>query len=335
MVKLHDCDLADGRCFAYCPRTAVDLDSLHQKIFQKPYQDIEMGPSLQIVMARATEEVFQREGQNGGVVSTLMNFAIGIGMIDSAILTQRNVHQLPEGRLARNREEILACAGSSYVAGPTLEVLNKKDAGNRERIGVVGTPCQVLALAKMRTSNLPKRTAIDQVELIVGLFCTWALRYDSFVQFLMARVDSSRIMKLDITPPPERLLKVTTDSEILEIPLDEIRSFIRPACRVCLDMTSELSDISVGTVEGLEGWSTVVVRTRQGEKLLEQAEKTKVIDVQPLPEAKLKHLKDASLLKKRRALESLRGGGELENGYLLLSTDLIAEILSETDKAVI
>jgi len=43
-VKLHDCDLSEGRCFSFCPRTEVDLDALHRSVFGKGYEDIETGP---------------------------------------------------------------------------------------------------------------------------------------------------------------------------------------------------------------------------------------------------------------------------------------------------
>jgi ferredoxin len=33
VVKLHDCGFDEGRCFAYCPRTEVDLDQIHRKVF--------------------------------------------------------------------------------------------------------------------------------------------------------------------------------------------------------------------------------------------------------------------------------------------------------------
>jgi coenzyme F420 hydrogenase subunit beta len=93
-------------------------------------------------------------------------------------------------------------------------------------------------------------------------------------------------------------------------------------------MTSELSDLSVGTVEGLNGWNTVIVRSDRGEALVEGCEREGTIEVQVLPEENLRHLKDASLLKKRRALEALKQRGELEGGYLKLSADLVRKILS-------
>ena len=333
-LKLDHCDLAEGRCFAYCPRTRVDLETLHQKVFGQSYSSIELGLFKQIKMVRASSPSVRQKAQTAGVVSALMKFALKEGLINGAVLTHRTPDHLPLGKVIRRPNEILSCAGSSYVAGPTLQALNQGPWENTERIGVVGTPCQVLAVRKMSVSSLKRTTPFDRVALIVGLFCTWALTYEPFMKYLNSRINGARIRKLDITPPPERLLKVITDNDQRwDIPLDEIRPFIRTTCSVCLDMTSEFSDISVGTVEGIQGWSTVIIRTNLGEELLSQAETAKIVKSQPLPEENFKHLREASLLKKQRALLRLKERGELEDGYLILSHELIGRILSEANEA--
>jgi len=329
VVKLDHCNLEEGRCFAYCPRTEVDLDRVYKNTFGKTYEEIEMGPVRRILMARAKDSLWTKKAQTGGVVSCLIDFALREGVIQAGILTPRDGDLLPQGRIIKGRKEILSCAGSSYVSGPTLEALNRGPWKGDERIGIVGLPCQVLALARMKTSTLEKRTPIDRVDLVMGLFCTWALDYKPLMAFLNERVDGRPIKKLNITPPPERILEVTSGGKLYRIPVDDIRSFIRPSCRVCLDMTAELSDISVGTVEGKEGWNTVIVRTAKGENLLKRAKKAGVIETRPLPKDNLSHLKEASLLKKRRALDALKEKGGIEKAYFTLSANLIKRIISE------
>jgi coenzyme F420 hydrogenase subunit beta len=330
VVKLDDCNLEEGRCFAYCPRTEVNLDEVYHKIFGKEYEEIEMGPVRKIMMARAKDPIWRKKAQTGGVVSSLIDFALRKGMIQSGILTPRDGDLLPQGKIITSRKAVLRCAGSSYVSGPTLEALNKGPWKEKERIGVVGLPCQVLALARMKISKLEKKTPIDRVDLVIGLFCTWALDYKPFMAFLYTRIGSRSIKKLNITPPPERILEIMTGGELYRIPVDDIRAFIRPSCRVCLDMTAELSDISIGTVEGKEGWNTVIVRTEMGENLLKEAKRAGVIETRSLPKDNLIHLKEASLLKKRRALDAINEKGAEEKAYFTLSANLIKRILSES-----
>jgi len=327
IVKLHECDLPEGRCFAYCPRSEADLDALHKAVFGRGYEEWAMGPVRRLLMARASEERVRQRAQSGGAVSALVIHALETGLVDAAVMTQRDAEHLPLGRICRSSEDVLACRGSSYVAGATLEALNAGPWDGHERIATVGIPCQVLALAKMMASPLERKTPIDRISFVIGLFCTWALAYRPFLDFLRTRLKGEEIAKLDITPPPERILKVSTPRGLREIPLDEIRPFIRPACGVCHDMTSELSDVSVGTVEGLEGWNTVLVRSEKGERLVSGAEASGAIETRPLPQENALHLREASVLKKRRALTALRERGELESGYLILSQDLVRRIL--------
>jgi len=186
----------------------------------------------------------------------------------------------------------------------------------------------------MKTSKLEKRTPIDRVALVIGLFCTWALDYKPFMAFLHERSNGRSIRKLNITSPPERILEVTAGGKLYRISVDDIRPFIRPSCRVCFDMTAELSDISVGTVEGKEGWNTVIVRTAMGQDLLRRAKNRGVIETQPLAKSNLNQLKEASLRKKRRGLYALKERGGMEKGYFSLPANLIQRILSESEEAM-
>ncbi len=320
VIKLHDCDLIKGRCFAYCPRGEVDLASVHRAVFGGEYQDIELGPLKRIVAARALDEDLRARAQSGGVVSALMSLALREGLIQAAVLTARRDDLLPQGRVVRRPDEVASMAGSSYVTGPTLAALNQGPWAKGERIGLVGLPCQVLSLGQMRAAGPDKQAPVEQVTLIIGLFCTWALAHQPFFDFLHRRLNHAAIRKLDITPPPQRLLQVFTDAGQTDIPLDEIRSFIRPGCAVCLDMTAELADVSVGTLEGRAGWNTVVIRTRAGEELLKRAEVMGVLEVEALPSENLNHLKEASILKKKRALAAL----DPQEGYPRLPESITA-----------
>lgn len=304
VVKLHDCGLEEGRCFAYCPRTEVNHGLPQRKLQGKEQDDVEIGPFRNVLMARAKDPIFRQWAQSGGVVSALIDFARRRKMIDAAILTERDKDFLPKGKIVRSREGIFQCAGSNYVSGPTLEALHRGPWDGGEKIGAVGLPCQVQALAQMRASSFDKRSPVDKVEFVIGLFCTWALEYEGFQNFLRNRFGQGPILKLEITPPPERFLKIHTSQSLHRIPVDEVRPFIRKGCRVCPDMTAELSDISVGTVEGVEGWNTTVIRSDLGERLFKEAETEGVIESLPLPENHLSHLKEASLLKKERALNA-------------------------------
>ncbi len=82
-------------------------------------------------------------------------------------------------------------------------------------------------------------------------------------------------------------------------------------------MTAEFADVSVGAAEGIEGWNTLIVAATRGAKLVEAARADGVLETAPLPDANLAHLKEASLLKKRRGLSEHRRDSGQQGGPAL------------------
>jgi coenzyme F420 hydrogenase subunit beta len=172
-------------------------------------------------------------------------------------------------------------------------------------IGVIATPCQVLALARMRAAPPEICKNMDKLKLVIGLFCTWALSYPDFARFLEEKVPD-RIVKYDIPPHPANVLLAYTEKERIDISLDEVLPFVKPACRVCLDLTAEFADISVGSGRrDVIDWNTVIVRTERGMRFVEAAIKKGIIETTDIPEENLKRLKAAAYNKKKKALSSI------------------------------
>lgn len=329
MVVLDKCTLAEGQCYRYCPRTYTDMDAISQSIFGMPYSDAELGMVTEVMIARSTDEHMRQRAQYGATVTALLSLALEEGFIDGAVLARTGVDKVPAAHLARSASELLDCAGSNYMACPVLEALNRLTRDSRERLGVVALPCQALALAKMKKDPPENRVSIENVKVVIGLFCTWALSADGFPQFLQEHVELSQVVGFDIPPPPASRFDAYVPSGKVSLPLDEIRPYVMPTCAYCLDMTSEFADVSVGVVEGLEGWNTVLVRSNVGARLVENARSKGRLETALLPPDNLAHLKDAALLKKRRALREIvaRTGDQGNLLYLGLPQALVDRLL--------
>ncbi len=182
------------------------------------------------------------------------------------------------------------------------------------RIGVVATPCQALALAKMRTQPVAAaESGIEKLRLVVGLFCGWALSWRKLTALLKKKTDLAAVTGMDIPPSRYHTLEVYTNGETVRISLDEVNPCVRESCRTCGDMTAEFSDLSVGSASLPEGWETarfwnqVIVRTKRGMDLLELARRRGVLEFREVPAGNLEKLKAASLGKKRAAASRLAG----------------------------
>jgi len=147
---------------------------------------------------------------------------------------------------------------------------------------------------------------------------------------LRENVDLPQVTKFDIPPPPANRFDVYTLSGVMSFPLEQIREYVMPTCAYCLDMTSEFADISVGSVEGIEGWNTVIVRTDVGAELMEVAKAKGKLETDELAAQNLAHLKEAALLKKTRALKEIanKSGDKKDLLYVGLSQSLADKLLA-------
>lgn len=330
IVLLDNCNLAEGQCYLYCPRTYVDMDAISQKTFGLPYTGDELGTMREVLMARSTDAGTRERAQYGGTVTTLLSVALAEGLVDAAVVSKDSEDRVPVPYVARSEEEVLDCAGSNYMACPVLEALNRVPRQSEERLALVATPCQCLAVAKMKLNSPENRVDIGNLKLTVGLFCTWALSPDGFHRFLRENLDLPQVLRFDIPPPPAERFDAYTASGRTSFPLKQVRQFVMSTCALCLDMTAEFADVSVGSVEGIEGWNTVVVRTEAGAEVMERARASGKLETAALPSENLAHLKEAALLKKVRALKQIAGrtGSRSDLLYLGLPAGVVDRLLA-------
>lgn len=306
IVVLDKCTIGEGDCYKHCPRTYMDMNAVSEKIFGVPYGDGEVGHALDIHMARSKDTEMRQKAQDGGTITTLLALALEEGMIDVVVCTKMDEEKVARGYLARSREELLRCAGSSYEASFALEAYRSIPKESTERLAVVGLGCQVEALGKIRTDPAKNSVSPDNIKLTLGLFCGWALRPDIFHPYLSGICDPSQAVKFDIPHTPYYTFDVYTKSDRKSVSLDEIRPYINEACQYCLDMTAEFSDISVGSAGSkYPGWNTVIVRTNTGANLVNMAKAKGILETQALPDQRLAHLKTVALNRKKTALKNI------------------------------
>ncbi|MBI2287944.1 MAG: Coenzyme F420 hydrogenase/dehydrogenase, beta subunit C-terminal domain [Chloroflexi bacterium] len=330
VILMDNCNLADGQCHEYCWRTYSDLDALNQKVFGVPYGESEMGVFKEVFLARSKDADIRKKAQDGGTVTTLLTVALAEKMIDAVVETKLDADKRPHGFLARSKKEILECAGASYEPSPVLETLNHLPKDSTDKLGFVGVPCQVSCLRKMQLNPPRNRVNVDNVKLVIGLFCGWTLA-QGFHEFMKEHFDLSNAIKFDVPHSPFHTYDVYTESGKQSVELEDIRSYINTACSYCFDMTAEFADISVGSGRtAFKGWNTVVVRNKTGAKLVEKAKAKGALETQAIPEESITNLKRASLGKKKRTLENLiaLSGSKKDLGYLDVSQDFITRFLS-------
>jgi len=334
--RIDPCDLEEGQCYLRCPRTYTDFDALYRMIFGVPYDEDKLGVGIvrEIFLARSTDPDILEKAQDGGVVSALLLTALNEGMIDGAVETRMDENKSPRGYLAKSKKELIECAGNSYEPSASLEVLNRIPEESDMKLGVVGLPCQVLAVAKMRMHHFPNRVSMDHVRLVLGLFCGWSLSPGVFHRFLQEKFDLKEVVKFDIPHHPAHSFDLYTSNGKESIDLEEIRQFINPSCQYCLDMTSQFADISVGSGRAkFRGWNTVIVRTEIGTKIIEMARKRGMVKTKPIPEESVHHLRKAAMNKMKRAAAVIekRTGSHDDPGYFHIDPRVLERLRDDVD----
>jgi coenzyme F420 hydrogenase subunit beta len=258
-----------------------------------------------------------------------MELALTERLIDSAIVSFRNQDILQTGIGVKNKINLRKNTGSKFTVSPTVAAFNRIAAEDTKKIGVVATPCQALALAKMKLKPHPDDSNnIDKLELVIGLYCGWTLSAEKFGELLIRnKIDLSGITGMDI-PAGKNALELNAGNEIKSIPFADVRDCIRESCSYCLDSTAEFADISVGSArfgsdwEEMRGWNQLIVRSDRGQRLVDLAVARGVLEIREAPAESLKELKNAAAEKKKTALQNIiKKSGSAKNLLYLDSKD--------------
>jgi coenzyme F420 hydrogenase subunit beta len=238
--------------------------------------------------------------------------ALQEGIIDRAIIVESRSNLLPQAAVVNDPLGVKNRGKSNFVVSPVVAEFNSTAKGEFRKIGVVATPCQTLALAKMRLKSATfDNTHIEKLKLVIGLFCGWAFSWREISNLLRKSTALDNIAGMDIPPSKYHTLEVYTKNGTISISLDEVNTCVREACRTCWDMTAEFSDISVGSARLPEGWEVsknwnqVIVRTELGTQLMQLAKSRNVLEFKEIPKGNLERLKETSMNKKRAAVKHL------------------------------
>jgi len=291
-------DLGCDACVRACHRFHLDTDVIEQERFGRPRAPEELFGMVQQQLAlRATQPQVSSRGQDGGLVSALLIWALETDRIDGAIVAGPVPGQpwRAQPTLVETREQVLACAGSYYTYSPNLLAL--AETAPDRRLALVSVPCQVSGVVKSQWRRLKR---FRSVVLTVGLMCSETFTETGFLDELLHQrleLDLDQVRKVNVKG---RVLVSTDQADhgrlgresvpgsrarlgeggIIEIPLKEARPTARPQCRWCPDFAAEWADLSAGGL-GLEGWTITLLRTETGREWVQELLAAGRVEAQP------------------------------------------------------
>jgi coenzyme F420 hydrogenase subunit beta len=244
-----------GKCIQVCPGQTVDFKLMNQEIFGKIPQDVLFGNYSNCYIGHANDNAIRFNATSGGLITTLLVFALEQKMINGALVTRMNPDKplQPQPFIARTREEIINASKSKYCPVPVnialKEILNSKEG---EKFAVVGLPCHIEGMRKAEAINKKLK---DKILLHFGLFCahTDGFRQTEFVlnKYGIKKDQVKSFQYRGHGWPGSVVIRLASGKECL-IPF---RKYINwhmlwlyspHGCQWCIDGCSEFADASFG-----------------------------------------------------------------------------------------
>ncbi|HJJ90697.1 MAG TPA: coenzyme F420 hydrogenase subunit beta [Methanocorpusculum sp.] len=232
-----------------------------------------LGQYKAVYKAKSGCEDILTKAQDGGIVTAMFAYALETGIIDGAIVAGPGDEAYnPEPMIATTVDELLAARGTKYSISPNISLIKEATRSyGLDKIGIVGTPCQIQAVRKAQLYPIGLRDVPDKIALALGIFCMENFPYQGLYQMVedhcATKIDN--VTKMDIG---KGKFSVYTERGInAQIPLKVTHKYEQPGCHVCLDYVANLADISTGSVGTPDGWSTVFVRSTAGESAFNKA----------------------------------------------------------------
>ena len=270
-------------CTRACPRFRSWETEIDSFMFGRNRENDEVaGVSKDILLCRATDSYVLEKGQDGGLVSAMLIFALEKGYIDGALVSylegDGSTWKAIPG-VATTRDEVLAGAGSRYTYSANTMAYGKavNDMG-LSKLALVGMSCQSSIPPVMGARKAGKVT--KKFALNIGLLCSKTFDDAIFEELFEAKygLKKADMVKMNIKGVFQIWMK---DGSYHEVNLKECHAWTRQGCLTCPDFAAEHADISTGGIGAFNDWTLTIVRTDVGRKLMIEMLEAGVIEGRP------------------------------------------------------
>jgi len=280
--KCSGCEI----CSRVCPRYNTSRATMEKFVFKRERRPEEkFGVYQKVLVARSTDKNILKVCQDGGVVTTLLTFALKNKTIEGAAVSgidkHKPLHPLPV--FATTAQQLLESAGTRYCYSPNLLALQEGIKQDKKETAFVGTPCQIEAVRRMQM--IPLKNYVEKLKLTIGLMCSKSFSYEGLVENYIRtklQINPADVERMNIKT---KLILIMKSGKTKEYPLKDVRQYARTECKACKDFSAELADMSIGGL-GLNGWSLVVVRTETGREFLEKSIALGLLETKPIEKEK-------------------------------------------------
>jgi coenzyme F420 hydrogenase subunit beta len=290
-------------CTRACPRFRAWEPEANEHLFGRDREPGQMyGITKDLLLCRASDDFVHKIGQDGGFVSALLIWALEQGYIDAALTSflegDGSTWKARPG-VARNKEEILASAGSRYTYSANTLALDEAIEQGFSKLALVGMSCQSSVPPVMWHRKIGKIG--KPIVFNIGLLCSKTFDDAIFEELFLAKygLHKEEMAKMNIKGVFQIWMK---DGSYHEIDLKECHAWTREGCKMCPDFAAEHADISTGGIGEDNDWTLTIVRTDLGREIVDRMIKSGAIIARPADsdEKAMKLLRTLSVVSRRR-----------------------------------
>lgn len=296
-----------GLCLKICPGISVDIEKLTNEFIDGNFHDKKIKKYEACYIGHAISEDIRFNSASGGLVTSLLIYALERKIIDGAlVLGMSRINPIEtEPIIATTPAEIIDACGSKYcpssINKELRQLLSKKEKGH---FAVVGLPCHIHAIRKWESMD---KKIHDTIVLHFGLFCANNNTYNGTKYFLnQNRILPDKVSEIRYRGYgwPGKIRIKLTDNTIKNFPraINETNwyrkalfssafhyDFMIPRCQLCPDHTCELADMSFGDPwlkdyieKDQKGSSIVIVRLTSANQIIKEAMRDKAISLESI-----------------------------------------------------
>jgi coenzyme F420 hydrogenase subunit beta len=273
-----------GLCFSVCPRSFSIEQGYNsiKKLDKSLIYNEKIGFYRNLYSGTTTKEEIKSVRQNGGIVTSLLEYLLENKLVDAIVAVQHSKDLWrPEPIIVENIKDLYKTGGTKYANSPSLSIIDKTKKYNK--IAVVGVPCMMKALEKgsLFPNGLP---FFKNIKYKIGLFCMESFSYDNIVKLVKEQFkkDINDIKKMNIEKG--NFIITLVSGEEMSLPMKELQAYARHNCHYCDDLTSNFADISVGSIGSPNGWSSIIIRSSQGEEIFNGAVESGLLESKAMKE---------------------------------------------------
>ena len=269
-------ELESKKILEICPAKGYPIKQIAKEIFSKAKnEDYRTGRYIKIGAYKMNDLSILKNASSGGIMTGLAKKMLELGIVDGIVASSFkyvNDEILVKTEIITDSKNLPKTQGSKYMPVPALLVIEKIKKFDG-LVVFIGTPCQIATIRKLQVNDDELRR---KIRYTIGNFCGGFKDLRELYKFKkISKMNGRKITHFQYrgSGQPGKMRITSDDGSKWEYPYPnyaDLTGFMKQyRCRVCIDATAELADISCGDAwlkkyENLgSNWSIALIRNSE------------------------------------------------------------------------